>query len=534
MRQTALLRVSATVLAAVVLVPAVPAAAETGYDLWLRYRPITEPGPLRAYRNALTAIAAPAAAPTSDLAVAELKRGLEGLLATAPTVGNGVTVDGTIVLGTPRSSPSVKALGWDADLDALGDEGFRIRGTRVGAHRAIVIASRSDVGVLHGAFHFLRLVQTGRPVDALAIDQKPRVALRILDHWDNLDGTVERGYAGASLWKWAELPDRVDPRIADYARANASIGVNGVVLNNVNASADSLTAPYLAKAAAIARVLKPYGIRTYLSANFAAPRSIGGLQTADPLDPAVAKWWKAKADEIYAAIPDFGGFLVKANSEGQPGPQDYKRTHADGANVLADAVAPHGAIVMYRAFVYDASVDPDRVKRAYLEFVPLDGRFRDNVLVQVKNGPLDFQPREPFHPLFGAMPKTPLLAELQVAQEYLGHSNHLVYLGPMWKEFLDADTFAHGPGSSVSRVVDGTVDRWPRTGIAGVANTGRDGNWCGHDFAQANWYAFGRLAWDPGRTAEGIAEEWIRMTWTNTPETVASILSMMMGSRETF
>ena len=257
------------------------------------------------------------------------------------------------------------------------------------------------------------------------------------------------------------------------------------------------------KTAALAQALRPYGIRVYLSANFAAPRVLGKLPTADPLDAEVARWWREKADEIYGLIPDFGGFLVKANSEGQPGPQDYGRTHAEGANVLADAVRPHGGIVMWRAFVYSADVDPDRVKRAYLEFVPLDGRFRDNVLVQVKNGPLDFQPREPFSPLFGAMPRTPLMAELQVTQEYLGQSNHLVYLAPMWKEFLDADTYAAGPGSSVAKVLDGSLHGYQRTAIAGVANTGRDANWTGHDFGQANWYAYGRLAWNPGLGAAG-------------------------------
>jgi alpha-glucuronidase len=261
---------------------------------------------------------------------------------------------------------------------------------------------------------------------------------------------------------------------------------------------------------------------------------LDSLPTDDPLDPAVARWWRAKADEIYRLIPDFGGFVVKANSEGQPGPQDYGRTHADGANVLADAVAPHGGIVMWRAFVYNADGDPDRVKRAYTEFVPLDGRFRENVFAQVKNGPLDFQPREPLHPLFGAMPKTPLMAELQITQEYLGQANHLVYLAPMWKEFLDADTYAQGPGSLVAKVIDGSLEGKRRTGIAGVANTGRDVNWSGHDFAQANWYAFGRLAWNPGLSAGAIADEWIRMTWGDAPDVVATIRSIMLDSREAF
>jgi alpha-glucuronidase len=295
-----------------------------------------------------------------------------------------------------------------------------------------------------------------------------------------------------------------------------------------------LTAPLIENAAAIATLLRPYRIRVYLAANFAAPKTIGGLPGSDPLDPAVAQWWRGKVEEIYRRIPDFGGFVVKANSEGQPGPQDYGRTHADGANVLADALAPHGGIVMWRAFVYNAEVDPDRVKRAYAEFVPLDGKFRANVFAQVKNGPLDFQPREPFHPLFGATPRTPLMAELQITQEYLGQSNHLVYLAPMWKEFLDADTYARGPDSLVAKVIDGTLDGRRETGIAGVANTGSEANWTGHDFGQANWYAFGRLAWNADLSAGAIADEWIRMTWAAAPETVATIRSIMLDSRDTF
>lgn len=510
------------------------AVAETGYDLWLRYPLVGAHAITGAYGGIITGILPPRSTPTGDVAVAELKRGLSGLVGEPIPSVTRLRTGGAIVLGTPATSRVVVGLGWSKDLERLGSEGYRIRWTRIQGHRTLVIASQGDRGVLYGAFHLLRLLQTGQEVHALDLDERPRVALRMLNHWDNLDGSIERGYAGASLWKWGELPDRVDPRLTDYARANASIGLNGTVLNNVNASADSLSAPYIAKAAAIARVLRPYGIRVFLSANFAAPKTLGGLPTADPLDPAVARWWKAKAGEVYQAIPDFGGFLVKANSEGQPGPQDYERTHADGANVLADAVAPHGGIVMWRAFVYDASVDPDRIKRAFLEFVPLDGRFRENVLVQVKNGPLDFMPREPFHPLFGAMPRTPLVAELQVTQEYLGHSNHLVYLAPMWKEFLDADTFAQGPGSTVARVADGSLERHARTGIAGVANTGSDRNWTGHDFGQANWYAFGRLAWNAGLSSEAIADEWIRMTWSPAPDVVDVIRSMMMGSRETF
>jgi len=510
-----------------------PLRAETGYDLWLRYAPLGE-----AQRNAIKPLTAATLAEgrskTSEIAAAELRRGLRGLLGAEPRSVATVETDGTVIVGTPKGSPLIAGLGLAAPLASLGPEGFLIRSIHVGGHRATVIASAGDAGMLYGVFHFLRLVATGAPLDHLEVKERPRFARRILNHWDNLDSTIERGYAGKSLWLWDELPGRVDPRILDYGRANASLGLNGTVLNSVNAKPQSLRHDYLEKAAAIADALRPYGLRVYLSANFAAPKLLGGLPTADPKDPAVARWWRDKASEIYGLIPDFGGFLVKANSEGQPGPQDYERTHADGANVLADAVRPHGGVVMWRAFVYDAKVDPDRVKRANLEFVPLDGKFRDNVLVQVKNGPLDFQPREPFHPLFGAIPGTPIMTELQITQEYLGQSTHLVYLAPMWKEFFDADTYAKGPGSTVARIADGTLEGHQETGIAGVANTGRDLDWCGHHFAQANWYAFGRLAWDPALSSEAIADEWIRMTWATDPAVVAKVREMLLASREAF
>jgi alpha-glucuronidase len=520
--------------ALVVFVCVAPARGETGHDLWLRYAPV-EDATLRAgYLRAVSSVVVEGDSPTSRVVVAELQRGLRGLLGTTPPVLKAIASDGAVVVGTPANSPIVAGLGWAAPLARAGDEGFLIRSTTVGKRAVIVVASQRERGMLYGVFHFLRLIQTRQPITALDITERPRMTLRLLDHWDNLDGSIERGYAGRSLWNWAELPGRVDPRIQEYGRANASIGINGTVLNNVNAKAESLTAPYLEKTAALAQALRPYGIRVYLSANFNAPRALGGLTTADPLDPAVARWWREKAVEIYRLIPDFGGFLVKANSEGQPGPQDYGRTHADGANVLADAVAPHGGIVMWRAFVYSADVDPDRVKRAYQEFVPLDGRFRENVMVQVKNGPLDFQPREPFSPLFGAMPRTPLMAELQVTQEYLGQSTHLVYLAPMWKEVLDADTFANGPGSTVAKVLDGSLHGYRRTGIAGVANTGSDANWTGHDFGQANWYAYGRLAWNPGLSPADIADEWIGMTWGHAADVRSAIRSIMLDSRETY
>ncbi len=509
---------------AILLAGAPGVRAETGYDLWLRYRPIEDSALRDAYRKALSSLVVYPDSPTGRVIASELQRGLNGLLGTKlKATAASFPVEGTtLVVATPSSSRVFAGRPeWSAEVDRLGPDGYFIRSATIDGRQVTTIGSKSDVGALYGAFHLLRLIQTRQPIDRLQISAQPKMNTRVLNHWDNLDGSIERGYAGRSLWNWERLPAlsevegpaRVDPRVEDYARANASIGINGTAINSVNANPQSLTRSYLEKAAALANAFRPYGIRVYLSANFAAPKTIGGLKTADPLDPVVARWWREKADEIYRLIPDFGGFLVKANSEGQPGPQDYKRTHADGANVLADAVAPHGGVVMWRAFVYDAEVDPDRVKRAYKEFVPLDGTFRPNVLVQVKNGPLDFQPREPFSPLFGAV-RTPLLAELQITQEYLGHSTHLVYLAPMWKEFFEAVAVP--------------------AGIAGVANTGTDRNWTGHDFGQANWYAYGRLAWDPSLEAGAIADDWIRMTWGHEHRVVEAIRSIMLESHETF
>jgi alpha-glucuronidase len=507
----------------------VPALAEDGYELWLRYPP-AEAGRAQTYRSQVTQLVAGTATPTQAATRAELMRGLAGLLGAAPAPAEDVLRDGALIVGTAASSPLIARLALDTRL--LGPEGYLIRSMTVEGKAVTVIAADQDIGALYGAFHFLRLLQTGQPLQRLAIRETPRVKLRVLNHWDNLDGHVERGYAGASIWDWHKLPDYLDPRYTDYARANASLGINGTVLNNVNSNALSLTPMYLQKAAALAGVLRPYGIRVFLSARFSAPIEIGGLKTADPLDPAVRRWWREKADEIYRTIPDFGGFLVKANSEGQPGPQDYGRSHADGANLLADALAPHGGTVMWRAFVYSHEQPDDRAKQAYSEFVPLDGKFRDNVMVQVKNGAIDFQPREPFHPLFGAMPKTPLMMEFQITKEYLGFATHLVYLGPLFEETLKADTRRRGKGSTVAKVIDGSLHGYAMTGMAGVANIGTDRNWSGSHFDQANWYAYGRLAWNPGLSSQAIAEEWTRMTFSNEAAVVAPIVAMMMGSRE--
>ena len=513
----------------VTFLAAAPAWAEDGYDLWLRYLPV-EQSALTNYRSHATEIVIAHESPTIAAARSELVRGMRGLLGQVLPVASSTTRDGAIILGTPTSSPEIAALG--LNLSTAGSEGFVIRSVTVAGHRATAIVANADVGVLYGAFHLLKLIQTRQSLDNLNTSETPRVRSRVLDHWDNLDGTVERGYAGASIWDWHKLPDYLDPRYTDYARASASVGINGAVLNNVNANATSLQPAYIAKAAAVANVLRPYGIRVYLSARFSAPLEIGGLKTADPLDAGVRAWWRAKADEIYRSIPDFGGFLVKANSEGQPGPQDYQRDHADGANMLADAVAPHGGLVMWRAFVYSNEQPDDRAKQAYNEFVPLDGKFRDNVLLQVKNGAIDFQPREPFHPLFGAMPKTPLVLEVQLTKEYLGFATHLAFLAPLYEETLKSDTEAKGKGSTVAKVIDGSLHGYAHTGMAGVANIGANRNWTGSQFDQANWYAFGRLAWNPSLTSEAIATEWARMTFTNDAAFVKPVVSMMMGSRE--
>ncbi|WP_243040428.1 alpha-glucuronidase family glycosyl hydrolase [Dyella sedimenti] len=519
----------AALLALLALFGARLAHAEDGYELWLRYHALPA-AQAATYRDHASQLLAGDATPTQQAIRQELLRGLGGLLGKAPPLEDTVTRDGAIVVGTPASSPLVARL--KLDTAGLGHDGYLIRSVVIDGHPGTVIAGQDDVGVLYGVFHFLRLLQTEQPIAQLDLRQSTRMKLRLLDHWDNLDGHVERGYAGASIWDWQKLPDWLDPRYTDYARTNASIGINGTVLNNVNAQPAILTPLYLDKVKALAGVFRPYGIRVYLSVRFSAPIEVGGLKTADPLDPQVRRWWRDKADEIYRLIPDFGGFLVKANSEGQPGPQDYGRSHADGANMLADALAPHGGIVMWRAFVYSQTNVDDRAKQAYAEFKPLDGAFRDNVLLQVKNGPIDFQPREPFNPLFGAMPRTPLMMEFQVTKEYLGFATHLVYLGPLFEETLAADTMARGKGSTVAKVVDGELDGHALTGMAGVANIGADRDWCGSDFDQANWYAYGRLAWDPTLSSRAIAEEWTRMTFGNDEAFVKPVVDMMMLSRE--
>lgn len=449
------------------------ASAENGSNLWLRQEPSCQ-----------ATVVCDITSPVIDVARKELASLWKG---------------GEVIL----------RISADREHYGLGDEGYTIRS----AGNDIILESSAEKGLLYAAYHLLRLQAEGNDCKNLNISESPLYEYRILNHWDNIDGTVERGYAGKSLWKWEELPTVISPAYEKYARANASVGINGTVLNNVNASVEILSDKYLAKVKALSDIFRPYGIKVYLSVNFASPMKLGGLDTADPMDEKVAEWWKRKVHEIYSLIPDFGGFLVKANSEGQPGPCDYGRTHAQGANMLASALKPYGGIVMWRAFVYSPT-DDDRAKQAYLEFKPLDGKFLDNVIVQVKNGPIDFQPREPYSPLFGSMPHTPLMVEFQITQEYLGHSNHLTYLAPMWKEFYEY------------------VSPYSIKAVAGVANIGNDVNWCGHDFAQSNWYAFGRLAWNPELSSSQIAREWLVQTFTDESEFLNPVEEMMLESRE--
>lgn len=496
---------------------AAPAQAEDGYALWLRYAPLS-PAQVTAANShgGLVKVLADHDAPTVKAALAELSRAFPAMLGPRPE---------------PMGPGMLMGL-----ADRLEGEAARLAaplaGKTPGAYRlalladgSTLIAANDEIGLLYGTFALLRHLQASGSLDGLDELSAPVMPLRMLNHWDNPDGTVERGYSGRSIFDWWRLPGHLDQRMIDYARANASLGINGTVVNNVNAKADMLNARYIARLKRLADAFRPYGIRVYLSARFSAPRDLGGLPTADPLDPAVRAWWKAKADEIYADIPDFGGFLVKANSEGQPGPQDYGRNHADGANMLAEAIGNRGTVI-WRAFVYQSSAETDRAKLAYEEFQPLDGKFAANVIVQIKNGPIDFQPREPFHPLFGAMPRTRLMLEAQITKEYLGQSTHLAYLAPMWAEALGAET---GHGGKRPLTVAQTITGG---GMAGVANIGADHNWSGSHFDQANWYAFGRMAWEPTLDSEAIAREWAAQTFNRDPAFLAQVTPLMMRSRQ--
>lgn len=513
------------------------AEREDGYRLWLRYEPVEEGSLRSSYLDLASAIRFADGGSVALAAREELERGLEGLLGEGSyRFIESSAEDGTgtsLVVGTFGSEVLPAGSVGKDETDRIGDEGFIIgrRGSADrGGRQPLVLAAKSEAGLLYGVFRLLAFMQAHRPIKEFELVTSPSVPLRMLDMWDNLDRTVERGYAGFSIWDWHRLPDLISPRIADFGRANASVGINAVCPVNVNADALVLREDYLDKVAAISDELRPYAIRIFLTARFSAPVELGGLSDADPLSPAVAAWWKERSERIYERIPDFGGFLVKANSEGQPGPQDYGRTHADGANLLARAVAPYGGVVLWRAFVYSAEVSEDRAKQAYEEFMPLDGAFDKNVIVQVKNGPIDFQPREPIHPLFGAMRKTALALEVQATQEYLGCSTHLAYLGPLFEEALKTDTRQDGQGPTVAAVIDGSVRA--AGAIAAVANVGDDRDWCGHPFAAANWFAFGRLAWDHRSDSKEIAREWTRLTFTTEDADADAIVGMMAASRE--
>lgn len=506
------------------------AHAEDGYEMWLRYQPVAEQKLRTAYQQQLGGIVAEGESPTLQAAINELQRGLTGLLAKPVSISKKLSGD-VLVIGTPTSSPLIASLDLSARLSTLGNEGYLIEQTRINKRNVTVIAANTDVGVLYGSFHLLRLLQTHQGLDKISISSAPKVQHRVINHWDNLNRVIERGYAGLSLWEWGTLPEYKSQRYVDYARINASLGINGTVINNVNADPRVLSDQFLQKIAALADVFRPYGIKVYLSINYNSPRAFGDLDTADPLDPRVAKWWQERTKKVYQYIPDFGGYLVKANSEGQPGPQDYQRNHADGANMLAAALKPYGGVVFWRAFVYHPDIN-DRFRGSFDEFKPLDGKFADNVILQVKNGPIDFQPREPYSALFSAMEKTNMMMEFQVTQEYFGFATHLAYQGPLFEESLRTETYAKGEGSTIGNILEGKTFNTKHTGMAAVINPGTDRNWTGHPFVQSSWYAFGRMAWDHHISAGAAADEWLRMTFTNDQQFIEPVKQIMLASRE--
>ncbi|WP_282179666.1 alpha-glucuronidase family glycosyl hydrolase [Maribacter stanieri] len=502
------------------------------YKLWLKYNKIENHDLSQAYSKTTNAVYIANIGDVIKNAKRELSLALPQMLGTQINYESSITSETTLIIDIFNNLPKDLKLAVKKNIENINKEGFIIQSISRNNTPLTIITSKEEIGLLYGTFRFLREMQMHENISAKTIVDSPKIQLRMLNHWDNLDRSVERGYAGFSLWNWQKLPEYIDQRYIDYARANASIGINATVLTNVNANALVLTPMYLEKVEALANVFRSYGIQVYLTARFSAPIEIGNLETADPLDKNVQEWWSNKAAEIYKRIPDFGGFLVKANSEGQPGPQNYGRNHVDGANMMATALKPFGGNVIWRAFVYSEHDDTDRAKQAYDEFLPYDGSFKDNVIVQVKNGPIDFQPREPFHPIFGAYKKTPLAIEFQITQEYLGFSTHLVFLPKLFEEILDIDTYQKGTGSTIAKIIDGSLYGNKLTTMAGVANIGTDLNWTGHPFAQANWYGFGRLAWDPNLSSGQIADEWIRATYTNDKAFVEPIKKMMLTSRE--
>jgi len=504
---------------------------EDGYEMWLSYRPITNKAAFSEYKQFCGFISVLEQDDIINAAKSELERGISGMLGLKPRVSSSVEKN-SIVIGKYDPKLSIHK---EVSVADLNDEGFIIKNN--GGN--IIITGKSERGILYGVFHFLRLLQLNTSLANLNVKENPAIKLRLLNHWDNPSEDPQKssagaGYAGHSIFKWYDLPN-IDPRYIDYARMLASIGINGTVINDVNTAKNGLdgwrllTPEYLPKMKALAGVLREYGIKLYISVNFFSPSLISNMKNSDPLNPAVRKWWQNKVAEIYSEIPDFGGFLVKADSEGEPGPMKYGRDQADGANMLANALAPYGGIVMWRAFVYGHK-QTDRARQAYDIFKPLDGKFVPNALVQIKNGPIDFQVREPVSPLFGAMPNTGQILELQIMQEYTGHNKHVCYLVPQWKEILNFDTHARGEGSTVASIIDGSLFDYQYSGIAGVSNIGDARNWTGHILAQANTYGFGRLAWNPNLSSEDIAKEWISQTFGLHPRVQQVISDILLTS----
>lgn len=509
-----------------------PAFSNDGYKLWLDYQPISDPGIKNEIEELLSGVYIFGEDPTYEVIGNELDLASQKMIGQTTKFNSIDKKNAPFWLGTRTQLSQFLSMPQQVEVKALGEDGYWMGPIELDGKKHYAIVGNRPIGVLYGVYNFLKLIQTETFDRSLLITDYPKVKLRMLNHWDNLDKTVERGYAGASIWDWHKLPGYVDSRYIDYARANASLGINAVSVTNVNAKSIVLTTDFMKKVKVLADLFRPYGIKVFLTARFSAPMEIGGLDTSDPLDLEVKGFWKKKTDEIYSFIPDFGGFLVKANSEGQPGPHEYDRNHADGANMLADALAPHQGLLIWRAFVYSHEIDEDRHKQANLEFIPLDGKFRENVIIQVKNGAIDFQPREPFHPLFGTMKKTQVGMEFQITQEYLGQATQLVFLAPMWEEILKSQTYTPTANSTVSSVIETPVNEKAITLMAGVSNIGTDRNWTGHLFGQANWYAFGKQAWNPDINSSEIAQEWIKLTFSQNKGVVEKISQMMLQSHE--
>src|SRR4051794_21328896 len=511
-----------------------PVCAETGYGAWLRYAPLGESA--RKYEQLPLSVVSLDDSAESKSARDELMRGVQGMLSKKLQIAPTIAGRDAIVLGTARSVHKVLTkLGSNMDFAVPKDEGFLLMTFDISGKRIVAIIGGSNRGTLYGVFEVLRRIANGMPIYGVDIREEPAAPIRILNHWDNLDGTIERGYAGKSIF-WDNSHVVLDlKRVRDYARLMASVGINGCSINNVNADARVVTPAFLPEVARIADAFRPWGVRMYISLNFASPREIGGAKTFDPLDPDAVAFWKKTVDDVYRVIPDLGGFVLKADSEGRLGPSEYGRTPADAANVIARALKPHGGILFYRGFVYDHKMDwrnlkNDRAKAAYDNFHKLDGLFEDNVVIQIKQGPIDFQVREPASPLFGGLERTNMGIELQITQEYLGQQRHVCYTIPMWKDVLDFDMHANGKGSPVKQLVSGKTFSRPVGGFVGVANVGRDANWLGHHFSMANLYGFGRLAWNPDLSSQEIAEEWTRLTFGNDSHVVNTIVKILSRS----